>query len=188
MALWGKLDDVPSIPVFVQGEPNIFFIDVTEAENPENKAKGINGPGWWRYVTYTDAQNTVRHKAECLVSMAVARADSGDNDSIPAYAITITTQPADVVITGGGPNPAMFSVVATSPIAFAYQWQESTDGGTVFANVVDGGMYSGATTDTLTVSPTNTGLNGYLYRVVLTATVEEADTVTSDEALLTVTA
>ncbi len=57
---------------------------------------------------------------------------------------------------------ATFSV-ATQAFT-SYQWQVSTDGGVSWANVTNGGAYSGATTATLTIAAT-TAMNGYRYRV-----------------------
>ncbi|AIX25595.1 hypothetical protein Syn7803US112_163 [Synechococcus phage ACG-2014a] len=44
----------------------IVFIDAAEAVLNENASRGITGPGWWAYKTYTDGAGNTRHKAECL--------------------------------------------------------------------------------------------------------------------------
>ena len=67
-----------------------------------------------------------------------------------------------------------FSVIATGA-GLTYQWQE--DSGSGFADITDGGVYSGATTMDLVISDV-TGLDGYDYQCVVTGTCD-AQTSTS---------
>jgi uncharacterized repeat protein (TIGR03803 family) len=100
---------------------------------------------------------------------------------------TITTQPANEAATVGQTSPESFSVVAangTSP--FAYQWQDSTDGGNNFSNVTDGSGISGANAATLSISSTALPAPGTEYRVVITDANEVA--VVSTVATFTVNA
>ena len=60
---------------------------------------------------------------------------------------------------------AEFTVLAMR--AQTYQWQESTDNGANFININDAGIYTGTNTKTLSISNTE-GLNGYIYRCVVT--------------------
>ncbi len=55
----------------------------------------------------------------------------------------------------------------TSSAVDGYQWQISTNGGTVWNNVTNNATYSGATTVSLTVSNVVPTMNGYQYRVFL---------------------
>ena len=75
---------------------------------------------------------------------------------------SITAQPSGSTIEAGGTTT--FSITATN--ATGYQWQVNT--GTGFTNVSNGGVYSGATTATLTITGATANLNGYVYRVVVT--------------------
>jgi hypothetical protein len=50
---------------------------------------------------------------------------------------------------------------------FTYQYQVSTDGGTTFANVTNGGIYSGATTTALTITNPPIANPKYQYRVLV---------------------
>ncbi len=50
---------------------------------------------------------------------------------------------------------------------FTYQYQVSTDGGTTFTNITNGGIYSGATTTTLTISNPPIVNPKYQYRVAV---------------------
>lgn len=92
---------------------------------------------------------------------------------------TITTQPTSLTVCNG--NPATFSVVATGTVT--YQWQENTGSG--FTNLSNGGIYSGVTTATLNISAAAVGMNGYLYRCIVTSSACGGST-TSSIATLTV--
>jgi PKD repeat protein/sugar lactone lactonase YvrE len=91
----------------------------------------------------------------------------------------ITTQPLPQVICAGA--NALFTVAATGG-GLTFQWQENQGAG--FANVVNGGVYSNATTSTLNITTATAAMNTYLYRVIVTGTCSPA--VTSSSALLTV--
>jgi len=62
---------------------NVYGVDVVEAKVAGNRAKGLNTPGWNRYVTYTDMHGNTRHKAENLVVMKGITGDAAD-DSVAA--------------------------------------------------------------------------------------------------------
>ncbi|WP_396212035.1 beta strand repeat-containing protein, partial [Flavobacterium sp.] len=81
-------------------------------------------------------------------------------------ASTITTQPASQIASVGG--TATFSVVATGGSGTRqFQWQESINNGTSWTNVANGGVYSGATTDSLTITGATLAMVGYDYRVII---------------------
>jgi hypothetical protein len=93
---------------------------------------------------------------------------------------SITTQPADVTVTE--PAAATFTAAGSTPAgcsAPSVQWQVSTNGGSSYSDV------SGATSTTLTVSPTSTPQSGNRYRAVFTNT---AGSTTTNAATLTVNA
>ncbi len=93
---------------------------------------------------------------------------------------SITSHPSSTSTCPGG--NASFTVGASN--ATSYQWEESTNGGGAWSNVTNGGIYGGATTTTLSITGTNVGMNGYLYRCV--ATGSTAPPATSNNAALTV--
>jgi hypothetical protein len=101
----------------------------------------------------------------------------------------IATQPIDKPTTVGGTTT--FTVVGTAinTTTFAagvpnytippatntnanlvYQWQQSTDNGTTWTNITNGGIYSGATSATLTLTGATAAMNGYDYKVIVTHT------------------
>jgi len=104
--------------------------------------------------------------------------------TIPAgcTAATISTQPTNTSVCAT--NNATFNIVATGT---GFQWQESINGGGTWNNITNGGIYSGATTTTLTLTGVTAGMNGYQYRNVVTGTCAPP-TVNSNAAVLTVNA
>jgi Secretion system C-terminal sorting domain/SprB repeat len=73
---------------------------------------------------------------------------------------TFTSNPPNRSICAG--SNTTFSVAATS--ATTYQWQLNNGSG--FADITNGGVYSGATTSTLTITGATPAMSGYLYRAV----------------------
>jgi len=75
----------------------------------------------------------------------------------------ITEEPVSICIDTDGSG--FFTLTAVGPPGLTYQWQILSGGDWV--NVTDGGSYSGATTDTLTIDPADAGLDGGQYRCVV---------------------
>ena len=63
---------------------NIIGVDDTEATLAANKARGINTPGWTKFVTYSDMHGTTRYKTEPLVVMSSAVTSDALDDTIAA--------------------------------------------------------------------------------------------------------
>lgn len=84
MALWGKTDELASVPKWLEDDANntnasndrdnAVFIDTTEAGVAANRAKGLKTPGW---NLYSNAGG--RHRSECLVAMKVTAGAAGDD-------------------------------------------------------------------------------------------------------------
>jgi len=91
----------------------------------------------------------------------------------------ITTQPSNTSVCNA--SPASFSVTATGA-GLTYQWQQ--DCGSGFSNIVNGGVYSGATSNNLSIS-SSTGLDGCQYRAVVTGSC--GSPVNSNAATLSIT-
>ena len=95
---------------------------------------------------------------------------------------SITTNPSNSTIVSG--SNTSFTVVATnSPTS--YTWQVSTDGGSTWSTVVNGGVYSTATTATLNITAAPATMDNYRYRV--TATNSCGSSAQSTAAVLTIT-
>jgi hypothetical protein len=185
-------NDGAAADTFQKTPSNLYFVDYEESQQAENQARGLIGPGWWLYETYTDAHGVVRHKTEQLVPMVELAADAGDRTDdlvLVDYTITITSTAQDPAGDITAPAAVNFDTVATvSPVggALTYQWQVDTGGG--FGNVTDGatgggGNYAGATSTQLVIDD-STGLDTYQYRVVVSVT--GGTDVTSDALTLTV--
>lgn len=160
----------------------VFGISVAEAQQTTNISKGINTPGWVKYVTYTDAQGQTRHKAETLVSFGAITGDADSTTFPDVPVITISVQPANASVTE--PDTATFSVTAsaTNSGVLSYQWQKQESGAGEWTNLT-GATSSSYTTGATTVLADNTDK----YRVIVSATLGAAS-VTSSAATLTVTA
>jgi hypothetical protein len=93
------------------------------------------------------------------------------------------TLPADQTICTD--KVATFTVVPSGSGPFSYQWQESRDFGNTFQNLTNGGVYSGVTTATLTITAPPVSMSGYQYRVIVTGAAP-CGAATSRKAILTV--
>lgn len=152
-----------------------FGVDTTEAEATTRDA------GWVLRNTYTDVHGRTRDKREVLVAMSSISGDAEDT-VYPDVTITITSQPQDDSQDAG--NNVTLSVTATTlptGVTLNYRWQES-DGTSAFADLTDTGVYSNTSNAALTISD-NTSLDGYVYRVQISATGAAANTVSANATL-----
>jgi len=170
------LDENGQLAHFPTGT-SLIFIDNTEAALDENKVRGLKWPGWWAYRTYTDGDGNTRHKAECLAFAHQTAANAGDFDNDNpaadvASAVTVTG-PADVTA-AADPFTGTFTVTTSTtgtPGTLAYQWQYQTASQTTkWTNLTNTGVYTGATTATLTLTgAAKTTYDGYKFRVKVTS-------------------
>lgn len=79
--------------------------------------------------------------------------------------VVITDDPDEITICETG--NVNFTVAGTSSIAIRYRWEVSTNGGNSYTVINNGGVYSGATTPTLTLTNVTPALNNNLYRAGL---------------------
>lgn len=75
---------------------------------------------------------------------------------------TVTTSPSSVTIANNA-NTSFTATFANTPTS--YLWEVSSDGGTNYTPITNGGVYTTATTATLTLTAANYGMNGFKYRV-----------------------
>ena len=191
MSLYGKDDSNANkakagigIAASSQAKQTIF-IDDTEAALAENKARGLNAPGWWSYYTYTDCEGNTRHKAEMLVTIADPEANSSETQSDDSVAadeavlITINTQPATQAVAVGDPLALSVAAISTPPgdaSAMQYQWQKLSAAGR-WANI-------GANQPTYDVDPYAVE-NAGSYRVKLTSTNGAAEVISATAVVTT---
>ncbi len=96
--------------------------------------------------------------------------------------VNITTQPANSTVCAG--SSTSFTVVASGTTP-TFQWQESTNGGSSWSNISNGGVYSGATTATLALTGVTAGMSANQYRVIVTGAAS-CSFVNSNATILTV--
>ncbi|RZM29928.1 MAG: hypothetical protein EOO88_02865, partial [Pedobacter sp.] len=131
--------------------------------------------------TFGGANNTLKNVDAITIST------TGDFNYIALDALTwsgplapvFTAPPSNVAICPG--LNTSFTVTTTN--TYGYQWQVNTGSG--FANIANGGVYSGATTATLAITGATAGMNTYQYRCVGTG-VPAFAAATSGAATLTI--
>ncbi|MBA3828281.1 MAG: T9SS type A sorting domain-containing protein [Taibaiella sp.] len=93
----------------------------------------------------------------------------------------VTSSPANQTVCAGA--TVTFSAAGTGS-GITYKWQVNTGSG--FTDVVNGGVYSGATTNTLTITGATVAMSGYIYQCIISGACTPAATTAS--ATLTVNA
>tara|TARA_B110000285_G_scaffold69163_1_gene79572 strand:- start:204 stop:803 length:600 start_codon:yes stop_codon:yes gene_type:complete len=180
MAQWGKTDHADSVPSFLSADAaqtnksndadNAVFVDLTEAAQAANRAKGLKTPGWNLYNTYQTQNGDTRHITEALVPMKVTAALAGDqaDDAIVLdRTITIATQPlqsaATVDIAGSAAMTLVVAAAAVPAQAVTFQWQYKV-GAAAYVNVA-----LASTAATLEIASTETAeyVAGNLFRCVV---------------------
>ena len=116
MSLYGKDDsnaNKTKAGIGVAASSNtktIVFIDDTEAQLAENKARGVASPGWHSFYTYTDMHGKTRTKSEMLVSIAGPEANASEtqaDDTIGADITSVITPGTVAAVTTFAPAGAV---------------------------------------------------------------------------------
>ncbi|HPS62207.1 MAG TPA: cohesin domain-containing protein, partial [Bacteroidales bacterium] len=94
---------------------------------------------------------------------------------------TVTSDPVNRIIAKG--QNTTFGITATGQ-GLSYLWQYSTNNGTTFTDLSNGGYYTGVTSPTLTITGAQLALSGYQYRCRVTGTCTPV--VYSNPGILTV--
>lgn len=119
-------------------------------------------------ATYNIASVTVgmnNNRYRCVVSgTCTPAATSSAATLLVSSSITVTTNPVSQTVCEG---TNLSFTVAAGGSGLSYQWEVSTNGGTSWSNVTDGGVYSGATTTTLTITGVPPTFNTYRYRAIV---------------------
>ena len=115
-------------------------------------------------------QSTVPAGLDRVVAIAAGDAFSlALRDAAPDAAPAFTTQPADQSVLAGG--AVDFVVIASGHPGIAFQWQQSTDGGTTWTNLTDGPAITGTQTSVLSLSAVDLAMSGRQFRCVASNSV-----------------
>ena len=141
-------------------------------------------------ATYTgDYTNVVLATTSSITVQPVTTTGFAVNDAT-AVTISATAETDNTTIfSGTAPNtlPDYSGAPAPDTTGLAYQWQESTDNGTTWNDITDGGtapVYADANTSTLSLTNIPAGYDGYAYRLVVTNSDNVCTAIVSDSSTL----
>jgi len=163
----------------------LFMVDANE----QDAQKALGTPPahkGWNLKTTGSGGRAGRVQWETLVALAIGSSDNNDDDTtLPDSVITITSQPSTLQgpVSAASANTVAFSVTAAitagASAALSYQWQVNNNSGGTWVNIDPGTNVStgqpgamnktGANTATLTLDPTGTAANNFVFRCVVTA-------------------
>jgi len=145
--------------VWTSPAPNSLFTDAA-ATVPYNGTTPVNTlyakPATAGVTNYTVVVNNGVCTSVALTVPVTANA-----------AATAVTAVANKTICAAGNTS--FTATASGGSGNIYQWQVSTDAGTTFTNVANGAVYSGATTNTLSLTAAPVSFNSNRYRLAVSA-------------------
>lgn len=149
---------------------------------------------------YTDAAATIPYVAGSQVNTVYTMPTSSTDYTVTINTATCgsasTTVPVTLATaidptTISGPDDqeactdgsVSFTATAGTGNPLAYQWQESVDGGGTWNNIANGGIYSGATSSILTLSPVPVSYSTYQYRALLSVNACTSNAITRAASL-----
>lgn len=123
---------------------------------------------WSRAHRMTDDALLMLRYGTDSVAIAIASLGKIGYSIKPAltWSLSIATQPTNQSCVHSSTAATFTVAVTANELTTTYQWQESTDGGSNWSNVTTGGIYAGATSASLVITPTTTGQDGYKYRCI----------------------
>jgi len=135
---------------------------------------------------YTSSTLNNNNSISCIMTSS-SPCVAGSPATSSATVMTIYTSPSIIQppvnqTVCNGANTS-FAVTANGS-GLTYLWQMSSNGGTTWTNVVNSPPFSGATINTLNISPADNSLNSDLFHCIISGTC--APPVTSGSALLTI--
>ncbi len=187
----------PSNSSISSGANTSFSISATGATSYQWQLSTNSGSTWTNITNtgvYSNATTTTLgltsvtgsyngYQYRCIASNASGCDDTSTAAtlSVSGTSPSISAHPSDSTICSG--NNASFAVAA-SGTSLTYQWQVSTNSGSTWSNLSNTGIYSGATSATLSLTAATTSYNSYQYRCVVSGSVSPS--ATSNAATLTI--
>jgi len=175
---------------------------VTDWEVIVSYSNPVFATGTWTPSTglYTDAAMTTPYTAGASVNTVYLAPAASTTYTVVVETPACLSAPLDIPVTVSTPlgtsvNPLDTAVCDGQDAEFhgdvvtgnpsSWQWQMSSDNGANWNNVTNNGTFSGATSNTLSVSNASASLNGTQYRLILSSEAcGSADT--TEAATLTV--
>lgn len=108
--------------------------------------------------------NTAITGANACAAFTYGETEDYNVNLVPCVPVRYASQPANATVTCGG--NATFTVSATGTLP-AYKWQYRTSATAVWQDLPNGGIVSGATTSSLTLTSVPATWNGYQVRALL---------------------
>jgi hypothetical protein len=171
--------------VYVTNETvGLFAVDAQES--------AVNGKGahtGWVLKTTGSGGRAGRVTQEVLVALSGFVGADGDAQQYANVSVTLSgPSNQSVVANTAGANTVSFSVVPTlagnTSATLAYQWQSNDNVGGSWTNVSNATpantTYTGGTSATLVVIPTNTDANSYVFRAIVSAADQGVSTTSAN--------
>lgn len=189
--------------VYTTGETiGLFMVDQNEQAVLEVNGTPAAHKGW-NLRTVGSGGRAGRVQLETLVALSTVASDNNSDDSVlPDTVITILEQPVSLrgPVNSASAQTTTFSVSAAitagADVPLSYQWQVNNNSGGSWVNINAGTnittgqpgdmIKSGANTATLTLDPTASTANNYVFRVIVSATNTGASVTSSNGRILIV--
>ncbi len=119
-----------------------------------------------------DRYNTALTGANACLGYAFGETEDYAITINPCIPVTITTQPVNRTIACGGDATFTIATAGSLPV---YKWQQRVSATALWVDISNGGLYSGATTNMLTISGAPVSMSGYQYRTVYSGACRAID-------------
>ena len=188
-AYYNTTSNTESLKVYISTDCGVNYAVIYDKSAATLATAGQNANSWaptamghWRQETV----DLTPYAGDVITLKFETVSDYGNNVFIDK--INLVDNCTSPVVTS---NPTTQSICAANNTSFTvsnsgggtYQWQESTNGGGTFNNISNGGVYSNATSSTMTLTGVTIGMNSNQYRCVIT---NACGSVNSTSATLTV--
>ncbi|MFY7884022.1 MAG: hypothetical protein ACOVOV_04165, partial [Dolichospermum sp.] len=170
----------PEIVISGTVAPTVTPSGIIVACTPQVLTASGSGPWTW---SNGETTQSITVTTTGIYSVTVGSCTSNSVDVTINQLPVIESQPSNTTTCEGVATNLVITSSGTEPLVS--QWQISTNSGISYTNVINDATYSGASTNTLTISG-SPSLTGNLYRMILSNGCSSADT--SSPLILTVKA